>query len=126
MRTGDAFDVTLQSEIESRDRITAAEYERSARYRVIEDGEPTRTVEVERAVDYWRTTMRYTLTNAKPEPVVVEMSQGGLHPEPWSPDFHVVSEDVAGEQVNADRRLYRVEVPANGKRVVRVTYETRF
>ena len=126
LRTGDAFDIFLQSEVESRERITAAEYERSARYRVIEDGETTRTIEVERAVDYWRTTMRYTLTNAKPEPVTVEMSQGGLDNGWWTRDFRVVSEDVPGEQINADRRQYLVTVPANGKRVVRVTYETRY
>ena len=126
LRTGDAFDIFLHSEVESRERITAAEYERSARYRVIEDGETTRTIEVERAVDYWRTTMRYTLTNAKPEPVTVEMSQGGLDNGWWTRDFRVVSEDVPGEQINADRRQYLVTVPANGKRVVRVTYETRY
>ena len=93
---------------------------------MIEDGETTRTIEVERAVDYWRTTMRYTLTNAKPEPVTVEMSQGGLDNGWWTRDFRVVSEDVPGEQINADRRQYLVTVPANGKRVVRVTYETRY
>ena len=29
-------------------------------------------------------------------------------------------------QLNADRRKYVVTVPANGRRVVRVTYETRY
>jgi len=125
LRTGDAFDVTLQTELESRQRISGEEYERSARYRIIEDGR-VREVQVDRTVDYWRTTMRYTLTNAKPQPVVVEVSQGGLSPNWWASDFRVVSEDVAGEQVNADRRIYRVTVPANGKREVRVTYETRY
>jgi hypothetical protein len=126
LRTGDAFDITLQSEVEKRDRITAAEYERSGRYRVIEDGVTTRTVEVERAVDYWRTTMRYTLTNAKSTPVTVELFQGGLDHGWWARDFRVVSEDVAGEQINADRRKYLITVPANGRREVRVTYETRY
>jgi hypothetical protein len=126
LSTGDAFDVFVQAEVESRDRMTAADYERSARYRVIEDGQVTRTVEIDRAVDYWRTTMRYTLTNAKPEPVEVELVQGGLDYGWWARDFRVVSEDVPGEQLNADRRKYVISVPANGRREVRVTYETRY
>jgi hypothetical protein len=126
LSTGDAFDIFVQAEVEKRDRITAAEYERSARYRVIEDGQVTRTVEVERAVDYWRTTMRYTFTNAKSAPVEVELVQAGLDRGWWGRDFRVVSEDVPGEQLNADRRKYVVSVPANGRREVRVTYETRY
>ncbi len=126
LRTGDAFDITLQTEVESREKITAAEYERSARYRVTIDGEQVREVEIDRAVDYYRTTMRYTFTNAKPTPVEVEMTQGGLDQGWWGGDFRVVSEDVPGEQLNIDRRRYRVTVPANGEREVRVTYETRF
>ena len=114
------------AEVETRDRITAADYERSARYRVIEDDRVVRTVEVERAVDFWRTTMRYTLTNAKSTPVDVELVQAGLDRGWWGRDFRVVSEDVTGEQLNADRRKYVITVPANGKREVRVTYETRY
>ncbi len=126
LRTGDAFDVFVQAEVESRDRITAAEYERSYRYRVVVDGEVTREVEVERSVDYYRTTMRYSFTNAKPEPVTVELTQGGLDRGWWARDFRITSEDVEGEQLNAGSRLYRVTVPANGERVVRVTYETKY
>ncbi len=126
LRTGDAFDVYMKAEVEDRKRITAAEYEASRRYRVIEDGEVVREVQVDRAVDYYRTTMRYTFTNAKPEPVVVELTQSGLGRYWWGWDYRVVSEDVEGEQLNLDNRLYRVTVPANGEREVRVTYETRF
>ena len=125
LRTGDAFDVLLQSEIASREKITAAEYERSARYRVRIDGQTAQEIEIDRAVDYYRTTMRYTLTNAKPVPVDVELSQGGLDRGFYSRDLRVVSEDVPGRQVNADRREWTVSVPANGKRVVSVTFETR-
>lgn len=126
LRTGDAFDVFVQAEVESRSRITAAEYERSSRFRVLTDGEVTREVEVERAVDFYQTTMRYTFTNAKPEAVEVELTQGGLDYGWWARDFRVTAEDVPGEQVNAGNRLYRVTVPANGSRVVRVTYQTKF
>jgi hypothetical protein len=126
LTTGDAFDVFAQAEVESRDRITSADYERSARYRVTVNGEEVRTVQIDRTADYWRTTMRYTLTNAKSTPVEVELVQGGLDRGWWSRDFRVVSEDVPGEQLNADRRKYMISVPANGKREVRVTYETRY
>ncbi len=126
LRTGDAFDIFVQAEVESRNVITAAEYERSARYRVIVDGEVTREVQVDRAVDYYQTTMRYTFTNAKPEVVEVELTQGGLDYGWWARDFRVTSEDVVGEQLNAGSRLYRVSVPANGTRVVRVTYQTKY
>jgi hypothetical protein len=126
LSTGDAFDVFVQAEVEKRDRITSADYERSARYRVTVNGEEVRTVQIDRTADYWRTTMRYTLTNAKSVPVEVELVQAGLDRGWWSHDFRVVSEDVPGEQLSADRRKYVISVPANGKREVRVTYETRY
>jgi hypothetical protein len=126
LRTGDAFDVTVQAEVERRDTITGTEYERSARYRVLENGEVTQTVEVDRAVQYYRTVMRYTFTNARPEDSTVELTQSGLDYGWWARDFRVTSEDVPGEQINVGNRRYRVTVPANGTRVVRVTYETRY
>lgn len=124
--TGEAFDVFVQAEVMKRERITADEYERTARYRVIENGEVTREVTEERAVEYWRTTMRYTFTNAKPVPVDVELQQHGLGSYWWTRDYRVISEDVPGTQVNSGRRDYLVAVPANGKREVTVVYETRF
>jgi len=126
LSTGQAFDVTVQAEVEKRDKITSADYERSARYRVTVNGQPVREVQIDRTVDFWRTTMRYTFTNAKPSPVEVELVQGGLDQGGWGNDIRVTSEDVAGTQLNADRRKYVVSVPANGKRVVRVTYEARY
>lgn len=126
LRTGDAFDVFVQAEVESRDRITSDEYERSARYRVVEDGEVTREVQVDRPVEYYRTVMRYTFTNAKPQEVTVDLTQGGLYMGWWARDFRIPAEDVPGTQINAGTRRYAVTVPANGNRVVRVTYETRY
>lgn len=126
LSTGDAFDVFVQAEVEKRDRITSADYENSYRYRVTIDGEETRSVQVDSTAEYWRTTMRYTFTNAKSTPVEVELFQAGLDRGWWGRDFRVVSEDVPGQQINADRRKYVVAVPANGKREVRVTYETRY
>jgi hypothetical protein len=126
LATGDAFDITVQAEVESRDRITSGEFETYKRYQVIKDGEIVRETNVQYAVTYWRTTMRYTVTNARPDPIEVELVQGGLDYGWWSRDFRVASEDVPGVQLNADRRKYVIAVPANGKREVRVTYATRY
>ncbi|MCK0128077.1 DUF4139 domain-containing protein [Erythrobacter sp. F6033] len=126
LATGDAFDITVQAEVEKRETITSSEWERSARYRVIEDGEIVSQVDVERPKKFYRTTMRYTLTNAKNEAVEVDLTQGGLNRYWWANDYRVVSEDIVGEQLNFDRRKWVVPVPAEGKRVIRVTFETRY
>ena len=126
LATGQAFDVNYQVEVEERKTITSNEWERSARYRVLEDGVEIRRVDVERPKTYYRTTMRYTVFNAKSEPIEVELMQTGLNRSWWANDYRIVSEDVAGEQINADRRKYTIPVPAEGKTVIRVTYETRY
>jgi hypothetical protein len=126
LSTGDAFDIYAQSEVESRQTISGEEWEKSARWRVMKNGQVVAQGEAERPKTFYRTTMRYTLTNAKPQPVDVELVQAGLDRGWWGNDFRIVSEDVAGEELNADRRKYVISVPANGKRVVRVTYETRY
>ena len=126
LRTGDAFDIFVQAEVERREEITAAEWERSARYRVLRDGEVVEQVEIERPKTFYRTTMRYTITNAKSTPVDVDLVQSGLMRGWWASDYRIVSEDIEGRQINADRRKWIVPVPAEGERVVRVTYETRY
>jgi hypothetical protein len=125
LATGDAFDITVKAEIEKRETITAAEWEKSARYRITQGGKTT-TVEAERPKTFYRTTMRYTLTNARTAPTEIELDQTGLARSWWGDDTRVISEDIGGEQVNADRRKYRITVPATGERVIRVTYETRY
>lgn len=124
--TGEAFDVTVKAEVEKRETITANEWEKSARYRVVEDGGVVRDVTIERPKTFYRTTMRYTLTNAKAAPVEVELTQTGLARSWWGDDYRITSEDIAGAQLNADRRRYTVPVPAEGERVIRVTYESRY
>ena len=126
LSTGDAFDIYAQSEVESRQTISGEEWEKSARWQVFKNGQVVAQGEAERPKTFYRTTMRYTLTNAKPQAVEVELVQAGLDRGWWGNDFRVVSADVPGEQLNADRRKYVISVPANGKRVVRVTYETRY
>ncbi len=126
LKTGDAFDIFMQSEVESRKEITSNEWERSARYRIIEDGAVTRRVDVERPKKYYRTTMRYTFTSAKSTPIEVDLTQSGLMRGWWANDYRITSEDITGRQINANTRKWTVPVPANGTRVVRVTYETRY
>lgn len=126
LQTGSAFDISVQAEVESREKITSAEWERTARYRVIEDGEVTRQYDVERPKTFYRTTMRYTLTNANAQNVEVDLTQSGLMRYWYAYDYRITSEDIEGEQINADTRKWIVPVPAEGKRVVRVVYETRY
>lgn len=126
LRTGDAFDITTQVEVEKREKITGAEWEKSARYRIVREGQVVEQGEVERPVTFYRTTMRYKLTNAKAAPVEVELLQTGLDQGWWSQDYRIVSEDVTGEQLNAGSRKYKISVPANGERTVRVVFETRY
>ena len=126
LRTGDAFDIMVKSEVEKRERISSDQLDTYKRWQVIEDGEIVRQGTVQYARQYWQTTMRYTLTNAKSSDVEVELVQAGLDWGWWSNDFRIVSEDVQGEQLNTDKRRYVISVPANGEREVRVTYATRY
>ena len=126
LRTGDAFDIFVQAEVEKRERISGAEWEKSARWRVIKPDGSTIYGEAERPVTFYRTTMRYTLSNAKSQPVEVDLTQSGLDRGWWGNDYRITQEDIEGDQLNADKRRWIVPVPANGKRVVRVTYETRY
>jgi hypothetical protein len=124
--TGDAFDITVKAEVEKRETITSDEWEKSARWRVVRDGVVVEEATLERPKTFYRTVMRYTLTNAKREAVEVQLNQTGLGNSWWSDDFRITSEDVKGEQLNNDQRRYTIAVPAEGERVVRVTYETRY
>lgn len=129
LTTGDAFDITVQAEVEKRERITERQWRESERFRVYDADDnlvQRGTVERRERKDYYRTTMRYTLTNAKDAPVNVDLTQNGLGRYWWAYDYRIVSEDVPGEQINYSRRKYVVPVPAEGKRVIRVTYETRW
>lgn len=126
LQTGDAFDVYVQAEVEKREEIDKVEWEKTSRYRVIEDNQVVRETETERAVRYFRTTMRYTFYNAKSVPVDVEFYQDGLYRGWWSRDYRIVSEDVDGTQVNPATRKWIVNVPAENERVVRVVYETKY
>ena len=91
--TGQSFDVKVQPTVERRERLS-----------------PQR----------WRTTMRYRVTNAGPEPVTVLVSQSGLFG-----DTRIVQESQPSERPSADEALWRVQVPANGETVVTAVFESR-
>jgi hypothetical protein len=69
----------------------------------------------------WRTTMRYTLTNARPQAVTVDLIQSGL----WG-DVRVESESAKSTRRSADETQWRVTVPANGEAAVTATFDTRY
>ena len=124
IKTGDAFDVKVKPEVVKRDKITSDEWDRTARYRITREGQKPEVVTVERARDYYRTTMRYTITNAKPEAVTVDVMQAGLD-NYWG-DTRVPSESLPGEQRSLDERVWHVPVPANGTTVLTVSFDTRY
>jgi hypothetical protein len=126
LTTGDAFDVLVKANVAKREVITSAQWETTARYRVVRDGVVVRQVEVDRPKAFYRTTLQYKLTNAKSQPVTVSLVQGGLDRGWWSLDYRVVSETVTGEQVNADKRKWEVPVPANGATDLTVVLESRY
>jgi hypothetical protein len=97
LKTGEAFDVKVQPVVEKRERVN-----------------DTR----------WRTTMRYTLTNARPEAVTVDLVQSGL--DFYREDSRIVSETLKSERRSANEALWRVPVPANGTTTVNVTFDTRY
>ena len=124
LRTGDAFDVKVQPVVEKRDIITGNEWTQTDRWRVAyPDG--TR-VEGYREVPqrYYRTQMRYIVTNAKPVPVSVDVVQSGLAQWRWWRDLRVPEESIKGVQETADIRRWAVPVPANGKVELTATFLT--
>lgn len=97
LRTGDAFDVKVQPVVEERTQLGS---------------------------DRWRTRMRYTVTNARPRPVTVDVVQGGLD---WGfADTRITEESQKSVRRDADATIWSVAVPANGTTVVTATFETRY
>jgi hypothetical protein len=65
--------------------------------------------------------MRYTLTNARPQAVAVDLIQSGL----WG-DVRITQESAKGTRRSADETLWRVTVPANGEASVSATFDSRY
>jgi hypothetical protein len=92
--TGDAFDVKVQPVVEARTRVNERR---------------------------WKTQMRYTLTNALPKPVTVNMIQSGL----WG-DTKIAAESLKSTRRDADSVIWSVTVPANGKTEVTATFDSKY
>jgi hypothetical protein len=65
--------------------------------------------------------MRYTLTNASPKAVTVDLVQSGL----WG-DTRIADQSAGSERLSADESRWRVPVPANGEATVTATFEGRY
>jgi hypothetical protein len=97
IKTGDAFDVTVQPTLVSQDGV------RDSRDRT-----------------YTRVSMRYAVRNARPEPVtVVIRSQPG-----WG-DYNVREESLPSRRIDAGTRTWSVAVPANGETLLTFTADNR-
>jgi hypothetical protein len=125
IKTGEAFDVKLKATVDKRERIETDEWERGAKWRVSVNGGPPKVYTVDHAITYWRTSMSYHITNARPQPVTVEVLQDGLD-APWWHDTRVPSESIKGEQRSLDERAWLVPVPANGEATLTVQFYTRY
>lgn len=94
LRIGEAFDVKVKAVVEERTKLSNRR---------------------------WQTKMRYTLTNARPEEVTVDLAQSGLYG-----DVRMTAQSITGERVSADRIEWKVPVPANGTVAVTATFDTRY
>jgi hypothetical protein len=94
IRTGDAFDVKAMAVVVERKRLSSSR---------------------------WRTTMRYDVSNARAEPVTVDLAQDGLYG-----DVRVIEQSITGNRVSADRIEWQVPVPANGRTSLNVVFDTRY
>jgi hypothetical protein len=92
IKTGDAFDVTSQATLVSDTKVskTRSRYE-----------------------------MKYLVRNARPQPVTVELRQGGL----WR-DGAVKAESLASRRIDARTLGWSVPVPANSETTLTFTVET--
>lgn len=94
LATGQAFDVKVRPVVEERTRLGG---------------------------DRWRTRMRYTVTNAGPKAITVDLLQSGL-----VGDTRVTQESMQSERLSADDARWRVPVPANGEATVTATFDSRY
>ena len=94
IRTGDAFDVKVKTVVVERTRISSTR---------------------------WKTRMQYELTNARNNPITVDLGQNGL----WG-DVRITEQSMEGKRVSADRVEWSVPVPANGKAILTATFDSRY
>src|SRR3546814_8557295 len=81
-------------------------------------------VKRERISDHrWRTQMSYLLTNARPNPVTLDLVQRGL--DWYWDDTRILTESRKSERLDSDGKRRRIDVPANGEATITATFETR-
>jgi hypothetical protein len=97
LKTGEAFDVKVQPTVEQRERL---------------------------GNERWKTSMRYTITNARPEAVTVDLVQSGL--DTYLNDTRITSESLKSERRSSNEAIWRVPVPANGTATVTAVFDTRY
>ena len=97
LKTGDAFDVKVKATVVSRER---------------------------RSPSIWRSSMSYLLTNARPQPVTLDLIQDGL--DWYWDDTRIVTESQKSVRRDSDGTQWRVTVPANGEATITATFETRY
>ncbi|MEO6359085.1 MAG: DUF4139 domain-containing protein [Sphingomicrobium sp.] len=121
LATGQAFDIKVRPIVESRGNIDSNEWRKFERFRIRHPNGTETTGEREVQQTYWRTQMRYVVSNASPRPITVDLVQAGLY---W--DTRITQESLISEKLNADEVRWRVPVPANGETVVTATFDTRY
>ncbi|MDB5469654.1 MAG: hypothetical protein JWR84_1214 [Caulobacter sp.] len=94
IQTGQAFDVTLTPTVVTTDKKSA-----------------TKT----------RYAMSYVVRNARPEPVVVQVRQGGL-----GRDGKLIEESLKSARLNAQTLAWDVPVPANGETILTFTVDSGY
>jgi hypothetical protein len=99
IRTGDAFDVKVKSVVVERKRIN------SKRNKI---------------------TMRYELTNARPQAIEVDLQQSGLWGDVRIENQSLDGAEVAGERLSASQMEWKVPIAANGKAALTVTFDQRY
>jgi hypothetical protein len=132
--TGSAFDIKVKPELVKRAEISGDLWRRDVAYRVSYSSDKPDEVSVSKTVtyetrSYWRTSMKYTVTNARPTPVTVEVVQDGLARDWWwwnDWDIRVPNESIKGEQRSRDQRVWKVDVPANGTVELTADFDTRW
>lgn len=94
IQTGQAFDVSLQPTIVTQDK---------------------------RSTTKTRYEIRYVLRNARPEPVTVQVRQGGL-----GRDGKLIEESLTSRKLNATTLAWDVSIPANGETVLTFTVDSGY
>lgn len=97
LKTGEAFDVKVKPVVTERTRLGSSR---------------------------WRTAMTYTLTNARAEPVTVDVVQGGL--DRWMDDTRITEQSLPSERRSSGEAVWHVPVPANGSATLTATFDTRY